>query len=310
MTTTHSAQTPGEDRAVAVIGLGAMGGAMAASLHGTGWTVRGFDPSPDARRAAEENGIETVTELSAVAGTPYVLLSLPSARIVEQTVPTLLEADGTTAIVDTSTSEPATSRTLAAQAAERGIAFVDAPVSGGRAGAAAGSLPAFVGGTGAAVEAATPLLQALTGGASEHIGDPGSGNVVKLLNNALAAAHLVAAGEALEVAVAHGVDPAIAAASIGRASGASRALSAMYPDWVLSGTYDSGFALGLMARDAALACDIASSAERGPALLEHASDQWQEALERLGPSADFTEIARVVAPSLTDPAPRDTETDL
>lgn len=287
------------DRRVAVIGLGAMGGAMAATLHRAGWQVTGFDPAEVARAAAAEAGIATTGDLADLAGTPYAVLSLPSASIVESTVPLLLAAPGTVAIVDTTTSEPATSKHMAALAEERGAAFIDAPVSGGRDGAATGTLSAFVGAADEALAAAEPVLLALTGGKYSHIGGPGAGNVVKLLNNVLAAANLVAVGEALGIAKAYGIDPATAAASISEASGGSKVSANMYPKWVLSGTHDSGFSLGLMARDAALAVDIAAQIGERPALLAAAARQWQEALAVLGPRADFTEIARTVAPAVT-----------
>ena len=286
-------------RRIAVIGLGAMGGAMAATLHKAGWDVTGFDPSDTARSAAEAAGITTTATLGDVAGTPYAVLSLPAANIVETTVPQLLAAPGTVAIIDTTTSEPATSKQMAELAEAQGAAFVDAPVSGGRDGAATGSLSAFVGATDAALEAAEPVLLALTGGKYSHIGGPGSGNVVKLLNNVLAAANLASVGEALGVAKAYGIDPAKAAASISEASGGSKVSANMYPNWVLTGTHDSGFSLGLMARDAALAVDVATQIGETPSLLAAVANQWQDALAVLGPRADFTEIARVVAPAVT-----------
>jgi len=287
------------DRRVAVIGLGAMGGAMAATLLNAGWDVTGFDPSEAARAAAAGAGIATTASLEDVAGTPYAVLSLPAASMVETTVPQLLAEPGTVAIIDTTTSEPATSKQMADLAEAQGAAFVDAPVSGGRDGAATGSLSAFVGATDAALKAAEPVLLALTGGKYSHIGGPGSGNVVKLLNNVLAAANLVSVGEALGVAKAYGIDPATAAASISEASGGSKVSANMYPNWVLSGTHDSGFSLGLMARDAALAVDVAAQIGESPALLAAVASQWQDALAVLGPRADFTEIARTVAPSIT-----------
>ncbi|WP_311212107.1 MULTISPECIES: NAD(P)-dependent oxidoreductase [unclassified Arthrobacter] len=287
------------NRRVAVIGLGSMGGAMAATLHRAGWDVTGFDPSEAAREAAARTGISTTAEIGELAGTPYAVLSLPSAKIVEATVPALLATPGTMAIIDTTTSEPGTSKSMAGLAASSGAAFVDAPVSGGRVGAASGSLSAFVGATTDALTAARPVLEALTGGQYAHIGGPGSGNVVKLLNNVLAAANLVSVGEALGVAKAYGIDPAVAAASISNASGGSKVSAAMYPTWVLSGTHDSGFSLGLMARDAALAIDVARQLGEEPELLAAAAGQWQDALAALGPTADFTEIARTVAPSIT-----------
>ncbi|MGF6832244.1 3-hydroxyisobutyrate dehydrogenase [Paenarthrobacter sp. TE4293] len=286
-------------RRVAVIGLGSMGGAMAATLHRAGWDVAGFDPSESARRAAAQGGISTTADIQDLAGTPYAVLSLPSAKVVESTVPALLTAPGTIAIIDTTTSEPDTSKSMADLAASRGAAFIDAPVSGGRDGAATGSLSAFVGATEDALDAAEPVLEALTGGKYVHIGGPGSGNVVKLLNNVLAAANMVSVGEALGVAKAYGIDPAVAAASISNASGGSKVSAAMYPAWVFSGTHDSGFSLGLMARDAALAIDVARRIGEQPELLAAASMQWQDALTALGPAADFTEIARTVAPAVT-----------
>jgi 3-hydroxyisobutyrate dehydrogenase len=293
-------------RRIAVIGLGAMGGAMASTLHKAGWEVTGFDPFDGARAAAEAAGIATTANLDDVAGTPYAVLSLPAASIVETTVPQLLAEPGTIAIVDTTTSEPATSKKMAELAEAKGAAFLDTPVSGGRDGAATGSLSAFVGATDAALAAAEPVLLALTGGKYSHIGGPGSGNVVKLLNNVLAAANLVSVGEALGVAKAYGIDPAKAAASISEASGGSKVSAAMYPNWVLTGSHDSGFSMGLMARDAALAVDVAAQIGEKPLLLAAVASQWQEALAVLGPRADFTEIARTVAPAVTPAGAPDT----
>ena len=287
------------DQRVAVIGLGAMGGAMAATLRKAGWTVTGFDPSNSARKNAESNGISTVSDLADLAGTPYIVLSLPSAKIVAITVPELLKAPGTISIVDTTTSEPEVSVAMDSLAREKGASFVDAPVSGGRIGASTGTLSAFIGSTDEALIAAEPLLMCLTGGNYDHVGGPGSGNVVKLLNNVLAATNLVAVGEALAVANKYGINLGTAAASISGASGGSRVSEQMYPSWILSGTHDSGFSLGLMARDASLAISIARESGESPDLLGTVNKQWQIALSTLGANADFTEIARLVAPTIT-----------
>ena len=287
------------DKRAAVIGLGAMGGAMASTLHSAGWQVTGFDPSEAARKNAEEIGIKTVSALEGMSSTPFAVLSLPSAKVVELTVPELLKGSETISIVDTTTSEPDVSTKMAALAEQQGASFVDAPVSGGRDGAANGTLSAFIGATERALQSAEPILTALTGGNYDHIGGPGSGNVVKLLNNVLAATNLVAVGEALAVANAYGINPSTAAASISNASGGSKVSNHMYPTWVLSGTHDSGFALGLMARDSALAVSISQRIGEDPQLLKSVSEQWQKALTSLGPTADFTEIAHSVAPAIT-----------
>lgn len=286
---------------IAVIGLGSMGGAMASTLARAGWDVTGFDPSPEARDRALDNGIRTVDELALVAGHKFVLLSLPNAEVVRATIPVVLSSQGTVGIIDTTTSDPATSRAMAQLAFEHDAAFVDSPVSGGRSGAEKGQLSAFLGGEDYAIDVCRPVLEALTGGSFQHLGNPGSGNVVKLINNALAAANLASVGEALSIAQAWGVDPKVAAASVSNATGGSRVTSAMYPDWVLSGTFDSGFSMGLMARDAALAVEIAKQVGEDPQVLGRTSSLWQDSLESLGARADFSEIARTVAPRLTDP---------
>lgn len=293
---------------IAVVGLGAMGGAMASSLVRAGWHVTGFDPSPDARQGAIDNGARAIDTLEALEDVAYVVLSLPNAALVRSTVPTLLQQKSLRAIIDTTTSDPATSREMSALSSEHGVAFVDSPVSGGRAGASTGSLSAFVGGTDVAVASAAPVIHALTGGTYQHLGGPGAGNVVKLINNALAAANLATVGEALAIAEAWGVDPGSAVAGVSAASGASRVSSKMYPDWVLSGTHDSGFTMGLMARDLHLAMDIASEIGEHPTLLGAADALWQRSLAELGSAADFTEIARTVAPSVTERVAAHTQT--
>jgi 3-hydroxyisobutyrate dehydrogenase len=272
-----------------------MGGAMASTLHRAGWQVSGYDPSPRARSAAEDAGIPTVEHLSELAGIPYAVLSLPSAAVVRETLPILLATPGTVAVLDTTTSEPDTSADMAALAAAHGTSFLDSPVSGGQAGAASGTLSAFVGGTEDALAAAKPLLDTLTGGKYQHLGPIGSGNVVKLLNNVLCATNLAAVGEALDIAAAYGVDPATAAQAVSGASGGSRVSAAMFPDWILSGTLSSGFSLGLMARDVSLALQVARARGAEPALLASTDTAWQRALADLGPTADFVEMPSTVA---------------
>ena len=272
---------------------------MAQNLHRLGWDVTGVDPSEQARGRAAEIGVTVAPSVGEVAGTPYVVLSLPSATLVESTVPALLSRSGTIAIVDTTTSEPATSKAMAALAAATGAAFVDAPVSGGRTGALGGTLSAFVGGTEDAVAAAEPVLRALTGRVPAVVGGPGSGNVVKLLNNVLCATNLIAVGEALDVAAAYGIDLPTAAAAVSGASGGSNVSANAFPAWILSGTFDSGFALGLMARDVDLALEVAAAGGARPALLAATGQAWQHALAERGPRADFTEAPATAATATT-----------
>ncbi|WP_231443636.1 NAD(P)-dependent oxidoreductase [Brevibacterium zhoupengii] len=283
---------------IAVIGLGAMGGAMASTLSRTGWDVTGVDPSEEAREKACSNGVTPSSDISTVVGHEYVLMSLPNADLVRDTVPKVLSQPGTVAIVDTTTSDPGTSREMSKLAREQGTAFVDAPVSGGRVGAASGTLSAFVGGSESDLEKSRSVLETLTSGAFKHLGGPGAGNVVKLINNALSATNLIATGEALAIAQAWGVDPEIAAQSVSAATGTSRATSHMYPDWILSGTYDSGFSTGLMARDIALAVQIGQEVGSDPAVLNRASSIWEQTREHIGTNSDFSEIGKLLIPDL------------
>lgn len=285
----NTSPTDERDLRAAVIGLGSMGGAMAATLVRAGWHVSGYDPSEVARRAAKENGVEAHASLEPLAGTPYVVLSLPSAAVVESVLPQLLRGGGTRCVVDTTTSEPATSRRMAELASEHGAAFCDAPVSGGNAGAAAGTLAAFVGGDEHTIAQAQPLLAALTSGRWRHAGPVGSGNIVKLLNNVLAAANLLAVAEASDVAAAHGIDLTTALSAISGASGASTVSAVTFPEKILNGSLTTGFSLGLMARDVALACEVAKSCGAAPQLFEQTNVAWQQALDKLGPQADFVE---------------------
>jgi 3-hydroxyisobutyrate dehydrogenase len=288
------------ERRVAVIGLGSMGGAMAATLHKAGWKVTGFDPSETARTAVSDAGIVTTASVEDLAGSPLrgaLTARGQRRRINGSTTPGVTgnRRDHRHHNLRTG-NEQADGRTRrGARRSVRRCPGLWRP----RRRINRNTLSAFVGATDAALAAAEPVLLALTGGKYNHIGEPGSGNVVKLLNNVLAAANLVSVGEALGVAKAYGIDPAKAAASISEASGGSKVSANMYPNWVLSGTHDSGFSLGLMARDASLAVDVAAQIGENPALLAAVAGQWQEALAALGARADFTEIARTVAPAIT-----------
>ncbi len=276
------------DARVAVLGLGSMGGAMASTLHRVGWRVSGYDPAPAAREAAATAGISCTESVDALAGIPHIVLSLPSAAVVAETVPTLLAEPGIRAIVDTSTSEPQVSAEMCRLARAQAASFVDAPVSGGRTGADSGTLSAYVGANDTDFAACLPLLQTLTGGNIHRVGPSGSGNVVKLLNNVLCATNLAAVAEALDIAAAYGVDTRQAAAAISVGSGGSFASSTMYPKWILSGAFESGFSLGLMARDVDLALTVGAARGAAPTVLKATRTAWQKALALLGPAADFT----------------------
>jgi len=279
---------------VGVVGLGRMGAAMAATLGRAGVPVAGFDIDGRARKGAAVAGLEVTGDLARlVADCPVLLASLPDDAAVTALVEGphgILGGPAGRLLIDTSTIEPATARSLAARLAAAGHAMLDAPVSGGPAGAAAGTLTVMVGGSAAALERAKPVLDALAR-TVVHVGDSGAGAVAKLANNLLCAAHLLTTGEALRLARAAGVEPARVLEAVNAASGRSAVSEVNMPRWILSGSFDSGFTMGLMRKDVRLAARlIEASGEAAPVSREVAAC-WAASAGTLADEADFNRIA-------------------
>jgi 3-hydroxyisobutyrate dehydrogenase len=285
--------------AIGFVGLGNMGEPMSARLGGAGFRVVGFDVDAQAReRAADNAGVDVVSTVGAVAaGTGAVLLSLPDSRVVREVVldEGLLEAmEPGALLIDMSSSDASETRALAVDLAARGIRFLDAPVSGGVAGAREGTLTIMVGGAEADLADARSVLEVL-GKQVIHVGDLGAGHAVKALNNLLSATSLLASSEVLVTALEFGLDPEVVLDVINRSSGRSWSTELKLPRFVLTQSFDSGFGLRLMLKDMRIATSLAR--EMGtPALLgEAVVEQWAEAAAALGEDADHTEIARWVA---------------
>ena len=203
----------------------------------------------------------------------------------------LLERPGSKVVViDTSTSDPGTTRRLAARLAEAGHALLDAPVSGGPSGAAEGTLTMMVGGTAEDFALAKPVLTAMSARAV-HVGPSGAGNIVKLVNNLLVAAHLITTGEAMRLSEAAGLSAQEAIAVVNTATGRSAISEVMFPRWILPNTFDSGFSAGLMRKDVRLALELAAESGVHLPLAEHVAAIWQGTSDELPDSADFTRMA-------------------
>lgn len=272
---------------IGCVGLGAMGRPMAERLAAGGHAVGGYDRDP-ARDAA---GIVRARSLDAVLeGAEALLLSLPDSPAVEALMADVLaRARPGLLVVDTSTADPLSTRRLQGQAAARGVGFVDAPVSGGAKGAAEGRLLAMLGGADADLDRAEALLAPLTRQVV-RCGGPGAGNVAKLVNNLLCSAHLLLAGEALRLGEAAGLDPQALTAVLAAGSGRSAAIETNLPAWVLSRAYDSGFSMGLMAKDVRLAHALgAEVAALGP-LAETVAALVADGETRFGAGADFNRL--------------------
>ncbi|WP_438671764.1 NAD(P)-dependent oxidoreductase, partial [Pseudogemmobacter sonorensis] len=256
---TPSERTPATT--TGVIGLGAMGLPMARTLLARGFAVTGFDLDAARRAEAARAGIalaDSALDVFRAAG--IVVFSLPAAQHVLAAIQAsgLLDSDlSRRVVIDTSTSEPGVSRRIAADLAARGHGFLDAPVSGGPAGAATGNLSFMIGGDEADFAAARAQLNAL-GAKVLHVGPSGAGNVTKLVNNMLVACHMLTTAEGLRLAEAAGVGAGDALRVINAASGRSMLSEVHFPNWVLSGGFDSGFSSGLMRKDLRLALEMAA----------------------------------------------------
>ncbi len=217
----------GERPAVGVIGLGAMGGAMARRLLEEGWPVVAYDPLPDAQRAVAAAGaIPAGSPQEVGARAPLIITSLPGERELREVLfgqdGVVREASAQTVVIDTSTLTPDAARRVHADLHAQAVAFLDAPVSGGPGGAAAGSLVIMVGGDRGVLDRAGRLFESL--GAVFHCGGPGAGQVCKACNQLVVVGTIELVAEALVLAEAGGLDPALVRSALLGGYAASRVL--------------------------------------------------------------------------------------
>lgn len=283
--------------AVGIVGLGNMGMPMAKRLVAAGYQVLGYDVSPDARGELASHGGSPVDDLAAVVrDVAIIVLMLPNSQIVDQVTAATGFRDGLrpgVTVVDMGSSEPLATRALSEDLAAVGVALVDAPVSGGVRGAVNGTLTIMTGGADDDVDRVLPVLQNL--GRVVRTGPVGSGHAIKALNNLLSATHLWATSEAMVVGARFGVDPRIMLDALNGSSGRSGSTENKWPNFILPGTFDSGFGLRLMLKDMRIANDLAAELGVPSELGEFAAQRWAEAADALPTSADHTEIARWIA---------------
>ncbi|QLH15959.1 NAD(P)-dependent oxidoreductase [Paracoccus pantotrophus] len=268
-----------ETSTVGIVGLGAMGLGMAASAVRAGFRTLGFDLSPERLAQARAEGVEPAGDLAQVFAADRVVFSLPTARdvaaVIDQ-VSGVLEGRSRVVVIDTSTSEPAVTRALAARLAAMGHGFLDAPVSGGPAGAAKGALTMMIGGSAADLADARPVIEALSARAI-HVGDSGAGNVAKLVNNLLCAAHMLTTAEGLRLAEAAGIPAQSVLEVLNAASGRTMLSEVHFPAWVMNGAFNSGFTMALMQKDVRLARQLAEECGARLPLTEKAAQLWADA---------------------------------
>lgn len=283
---------------VGFVGLGKMGQPMAARLAVAGYAVRGFDTSEAARAALHANAPAaraTTTLADATKDAEAVVLMLPDSAVIRQVTHDqglLAAMRPGSLLIDMSSAEPAATAELAAESSRRQIDLIGAPVSGGVSGAVQGTLTIMAGGAADAVASATPLLEVL-GSRVVHVGTmPGAGHALKALNNLISAIHMLATSEAMLAGQRFGLDPAVMLDVLNTSSGRSGSTQNKWPNFVLPGTYDSGFAISLQVKDALIGLGIERDAATGSRLAEAAVALWQQAAAWLPPGADHTEIVR------------------
>ncbi len=219
---------------VAFIGLGNMGGPMAANLAKAGFNVRAFDLSAQALETAKSQGCEiAATASEAATDADFVISMLPAGKhvrglYVDGDAPLFEVIKPSALVIDCSTIDADTARQVAAAGAEKGIGFVDAPVSGGVGGAQAGTLTFIVGGSEAQFAQAQPVLQAM-GKNIFHAGDHGAGQVAKVCNNMLLSILMAGTCEAINMGVKNGLDPAVLSEIMKQSSGGNWALNVYNP---------------------------------------------------------------------------------
>jgi len=293
--TTHTAK-------VGLVGVGNMGSPMAANLRKAGWRVTVYDV--DLQKASEfatAHGASAAGSLADLGkNCDVVITMLPDGFVVRRVVMGAKAGDdclltglarGAT-IIDMSSSAPVGTRELGKDLQQHGIRLIDAPVSGGVKGAVAGTLAIMIGGDKAVADFCDAVLAAI--GRRFYVGTLGSGHAAKVLNNLVSAAGLAAAAEAVLVGERFGIDPQTLVNVLNASTGRNNSTENKFAQFILNGKFNSGFALGLMAKDLALAMEVAEACDV-PARLGHAClDLWKNAEQSLGGAADHTEIARFV----------------
>ncbi len=247
---------------------------------------------------AQRHGARDVaTPREAAAAADVVVTCLPTSREVE----TLLDGpDGLLAglqrgavLVDCTSGDPGTSRSIARRLAANGVAFADAPVSGGTSGAVAGTLTVMVGGDPDTFARVRPVLAAF-GKRIEHMGPVGAGDAMKAVNNALLAVNIIAAGEGLAALVKAGVSARTAVEVLNESSGRSFVTEVLVPERVLTGRWPRTFRLSLLDKDVAIARTVLQETGVEGPLLDLAGRLLSMAREALGETADHLEIIRLM----------------
>jgi len=277
------------------LGLGHMGGGMAANLVKAGFDVDGFDPSADSLARAVEAGVNAIDPHDGYATADVVMSSLPGPT---QIAAVGLDDDGLlesvrpgSTWIDLSTNDLDTARRLATHAAAEHITLIDAPVSGGPEGAAAGTLSVYIGGPTDAVQKHWPIFEAI-GSNVDHLGEHGAGYVAKIAQVTLCYTQTITLIEALMLGVKGGVRPTKMLELIQKSAGSSYVADTYGPE-IVAGTYDESFSIALAAKDMRLAMEMAASVDADLPFMARVAERYAAAEAKYGSAAPHLLAAQV-----------------
>ena len=287
---------------IAFIGLGHMGGGMAPNLAKAGHEVRAFDLVPKAVEEAVGKGCTAASSAAeACKGADVVITMLPAAKHVREVYEVEISpnANPGTLLIDCSTIDVQSAREVGEALRRQGFNFVDAPVSGGIAAAAGGSLTFMVGGSDDDFEKARPILDPMAK-AVIHAGELGAGQAAKICNNMILGATMVATCEAFAMAQKLGLDPQVFFDISSKASGQSWSMTSycpvpgVGPDTPADHDYEGGFAAALMLKDLKLAAEAAQQVGAYTPMGAEAEELYQRFVDRGGGNKDFSGIIKMI----------------
>ena len=287
---------------IAFIGLGHMGGGMAPNLAKAGHEVRAFDLSEEALSSACEQGCTRAGSTEeAVKDAEVVITMLPAAKHVLDVYRSHVfdNAPSSALLIDCSTIDVASARAVEEEAQAKGYEMVDAPVSGGIAAAAGGTLAFMVGGSGEAFAKAKPFIEPMAK-AVIHAGGPGAGQAAKICNNMILGATMVVTCEAFVLAQKLGLDPQVFFDISSQASGQSWSMTTycpvpgVGPKTPADNDYEGGFAAALMLKDLKLALEAAEQAGVEVEMGDEAEEEYEKFVEAGGGNKDFSGIIKMI----------------
>ena len=277
-----------------LIGLGNIGEPMCRQLIGGGYEVSVFDAMGQAvTRLADTAAEPAASPKELASAADVVLLSLPNSSVVEEVV---LGEGGLAGglspgnvVIDTSSSKPSSTRTIAQKLAEAGVEMLDAPVSGGVMKAREGTLSVMVGGRREVFEMCRPILQAF-GDQIFFLGDHGAGHLAKALNNLLSATTLASAAEAVILAEKAGLSAETFVDVVNASNGRSYSTEVKFPKYILDRSFDDGFSTALMSKDLKIALEAAAEIDFPMLIGSTISQLWQAAVAQGNGPRNHTEI--------------------